>query len=69
MLFIDIVGFTELSRKISSPFKIASILQKLYSDIDEVCFRNNLFKVHTIGDCYVLLGFNWSQPIAQRDGY
>ena len=33
------------------------MLRKLYTDFDISCVKNNVYKMYTIGDCYVVLGF------------
>ena len=36
-----------------------SKLHTLFSEFDRLCYRNDVYKVHTIGDCYVILSFNY----------
>ncbi len=33
------------------------MLSKLFSEFDKKVLENNIFKLYTIGDCYVILGF------------
>lgn len=33
------------------------MLSKLFTEFDKECNRLNLFKLYTIGDCYVVMGF------------
>jgi class 3 adenylate cyclase len=33
------------------------MLSKLFTEFDQECNRLNLYKVYTIGDCYVVMGF------------
>ncbi len=33
------------------------MLSKLFTDFDKACNQLELYKVYTIGDCYVALGF------------
>lgn len=56
MLFADIVGFTKYSSK-KEPRQVIEMLSRLFTGFDKECNRLNLFKVYTIGDCYVVLGF------------
>jgi class 3 adenylate cyclase len=56
ILFADIVGFTKYSAK-KEPRQVIEMLSKLFTDFDKECNRLNLFKVYTIGDCYVVMGF------------
>lgn len=56
ILFADIVGFTKYSAD-KEPRQVIEMLSKLFTDFDQECNRLNLFKVYTIGDCYVVMGF------------
>ena len=33
------------------------MLSNLFTDFDKECNRLSLFKIYTIGDCYVVMGF------------
>jgi len=33
------------------------MLSKLFTRFDKLCVKNDIYKVYTIGDCYVALGF------------
>lgn len=55
LLFADIVGFTSFSSS-CSPRQVVEMLSKLFTDFDIECNRLNLFKLYTIGDCYVVMG-------------
>lgn len=57
LLFADIVGFTEWSKN-KKPKQVVRMLSKLFSTFDHLCVENHVYKVHTIGDCYVVLGFS-----------
>ncbi|CAG9325909.1 unnamed protein product [Blepharisma stoltei] len=57
MIFADIVGFTAYSSD-KKPIEVVSMLSKLFSNFDHLCMKNNVYKVHTIGDCYVVLSFS-----------
>lgn len=58
ILYADLVGFCELSYKISDPLRSAVQLQRLFKRLDGLTIKHNVFKVHTIGDCYVMIGCN-----------
>ena len=34
------------------------MLRSLFTEFDKECFENNVYKVYTIGDCYVILGMS-----------
>ena len=62
ILFADIVGFTELSAKLS-PINLVRILNDLFSRFDDLLDKYKLNKVKTIGDCYMVT----SVPESIRD--
>lgn len=33
------------------------MLRKLFEDFDKQCLKYKVFKLYTIGDCYVVMGF------------
>ncbi|CAB9511106.1 Receptor-type guanylate cyclase gcy [Seminavis robusta] len=52
ILFADLVGFTKWSSG-RTPAEVFELLETLYKAFDTVAQRRNVFKVETIGDCYV----------------
>jgi hypothetical protein len=52
VLFADLVGFTAWSSK-REPSQVFVLLETLYSAYDEIAIRRKVFKVETVGDCYV----------------
>lgn len=56
IVFADICGFTAYSAN-RPPKDVVTMLSKLFTDFDKECDALKLFKVYTIGDCYVALGF------------
>ena len=49
IVFSDIVGFTDLSRRMS-PLKVSNMLDRLYLAFDMISRKHSVFKVETIGD-------------------
>lgn len=56
LLFADIVGFTAYSAG-KRPRQVVEMLSRLFTNFDKECDRLKLFKIYTIGDCYVVMGF------------
>lgn len=52
IVFIDLVGFSEISQKIS-PEKAVEFLNNVFSKIDKITKEYSLEKIKTIGDCYM----------------
>jgi class 3 adenylate cyclase len=50
--FADIAGFTAWS-SVREPSQIFILLETLYAAFDAIAKRRRIFKVETIGDCYV----------------
>lgn len=49
---IDIAGFTKWSAA-RSPVEVFQYLEYIYGEFDEIAKRRGVFKVETIGDCYL----------------
>jgi class 3 adenylate cyclase len=58
LLFTDMVKFTAFSKNVKDPREVVILLSKLFSRFDQVCEQNRVYKVHTIGDCYVIMGYD-----------
>eukprot|EP00986_Skeletonema_menzelii_P002806 scaffold813_cov148-Skeletonema_menzelii.AAC.14 len=52
IMFADIVGFTNWSTK-RSPNDVFRLLERLFWEFDELAALHNVFKLGTIGDCYI----------------
>jgi class 3 adenylate cyclase len=55
VLFADVVGFTELSARLS-PTDVVGLLNKVFSRCDELAERFGLEKIKTVGDAYMVVG-------------
>lgn len=56
VIYADIVGFTPWSSGREAE-EIVNMLSMLFTKFDESSVRNKVYKVHTIGDCYVAMGY------------
>ena len=56
LLFADIAGFTKFSSSVQ-PEEVVSMLRTLFTEFDKSCLKYKVYKVYTIGDCYVVMGF------------
>jgi len=63
VLFADIVGFTQLSARVS-PTELVSLLNEIFSTFDQLAERHSLEKIKTIGDAYMVVG---GLPIPRKD--
>jgi class 3 adenylate cyclase len=52
ILFADIVGFTAWS-SVREPSQVFVLLETLFRAFDEIARKRRVFKVETVGDCYV----------------
>lgn len=55
LLFADIAGFTAYSSQ-NDPETVVNMLRNLFTEFDRYCLSKNIYKLYTIGDCYVILG-------------
>ncbi len=53
ILFLDIVGFTPMSEQ-KTPTELVEILNRVYTQIDDLCDQYQLEKIKTIGDSYMV---------------
>ncbi|HEX8128046.1 MAG TPA: adenylate/guanylate cyclase domain-containing protein [Pyrinomonadaceae bacterium] len=53
ILFSDVVGFTEMSARIT-PVELVYLLNEIFSAFDELATRHGLEKIKTIGDAYMV---------------
>ena len=51
-MFADVEGFTAWS-SVREPSQVFTLLETLYASFDRVALRRRVFKVETVGDCYV----------------
>ena len=62
ILFADIAGFTKWSSSRDPP-QVFTLLEALYGSFDAIARRRKVFKIETIGDCYVAAtGLPEAQP-------
>jgi adenylate cyclase len=53
ILFADVVDFTPLSSRLA-PVEIVGLLDRLFTEFDELADRYGVEKIKTIGDCYMV---------------
>ena len=68
LLYADIVNFTKFSDE-HQPIEVVALLMSLFERFDNAAKECNVYKVHTIGDCYVVMGFNGKVNMTERDFY
>ena len=66
-MFADIAGFTKYSSSVT-PEDVVNMLRNLFTEFDKMCIQYKVYKVYTIGDCYVVISFinaNKRNPILE----
>lgn len=63
VMFADLVGFTAWS-SVREPAHVFTLLETIYSAFDKIAKRRRVFKVETVGDCYVAVA---GLPEPRRD--
>ena len=66
ILYADIAGFTQWSSD-KLPVEVVGMLSKLFTEFDHKCVEYDVYKVHTIGDCYVALGYTGSKNRSEKE--
>lgn len=54
ILFADIVNFTAFSNNVT-PSEVFTLLREVFTEFDKLCLQFHLYKLYTIGDCYVAI--------------
>ena len=65
ILYADISGFTSWSSH-HQPHEVIEKLSKIFTLFDKICVKQGLYKVHTIGDCYVALSSTTNSEVRNR---
>lgn len=68
ILFTELVGYHEYSKNEKDPREMVHLLSKLFSRFDMICEENRVYKVHTFGDSYVIMGYNGKIDKTLRKG-
>lgn len=55
VFFSDIVGFTSMAGSMR-PVQVMKMLNELYTELDALVEKHNVYKVETIGDAYMVVG-------------
>lgn len=58
LLYTDIIKFNEFTKKYIDPREAVQVLNKVFTRFDQLCEEYKVYKVHTIGDCYVIMAYN-----------
>ena len=57
ILYARLVGFETYYRTVLKPQEVLGLLSRLYSKFDNACEQFGVYKVHTLGDTYVAMGY------------
>ncbi len=69
LLFADIANFTKYSASVK-PAEVVLMLRQLFTEFDKICVKHQVYKLYTIGDSYVVMGFinaNHRNPVCEAD--
>ena len=56
LLHTEIAGFSEFSA-MSKPGDAIALMSRLFSKFDQLCEQHGVYKLHTMGDAYVVMGY------------
>jgi adenylate cyclase len=57
VIFLDIVGFTDISSSMSSQ-EVIELLDDVFTQCDAICAKHGVTKIKTIGDSYMCVSFD-----------
>jgi class 3 adenylate cyclase len=52
LLYVDIPGFVNFHKD------VVRLLSRLFTRFDQLVIENKVYKVQTIGDCYIVMGYS-----------
>lgn len=58
LLVTDLTGISNLNTSVKDSMEHFLFLQKLFARFDQLCEENKVFKIHTVGNKYIVMGFN-----------
>lgn len=58
LLFCSLVGFTKVIKNAADPREVVAFLSKIFGRFDQLCEENRVYKVHTIGELYIIMAYN-----------
>lgn len=58
ILYTTLDGFADFYKAVNKPQEVVGLLNRLYSKFDILCEQYGVYKVHTLCDVYVVLGYS-----------
>ena len=58
LLYTDMCNLTQYQKYKREPREVVALLGKIFARFDQLCEEHRVYKVHTIGDTYVVMGYN-----------
>lgn len=58
LLYTDLIGINQFTKGVKDSKEIIFFLQRLFARFDQLCDENKVYKVHTVGNKYVVMGYN-----------
>lgn len=58
LLVTDLTGTSKFNNNVKDSMEHFLFLQKLFARFDQLCEENKVFKIHTVGNKYIVMGFN-----------
>lgn len=65
VMFADIAGFTAWS-SVREPSQVFTLLETVYHSFDVIAKKRRVFKVETVGDCYVAVTGKYGVTVATK---
>lgn len=66
ILYASLEGFSAFYKAIKNPQEVMQLLNRLFSKFDILCEQYGVYKIHTLGDTYVISGYSGKVPKEKR---
>ena len=67
ILDAQLIGINEMIKRNTKPQEIISLLSRIFAKFDNLCEQHNVYKVHTVQDNFIVMGFTGKSGKEKRN--